>query len=48
MRLSPVCRGANPPPAGLAEEINMVKQDLHELPKVRDSLSYLYVEHARI
>jgi len=26
----------------------MVKQDLHELPKVRDSLSYLYVEHARI
>ena len=21
-------------------------QDLHELPKLRDSLSYLYVEHA--
>lgn len=26
----------------------MRTQDLHELPKVRDRLSYLYVEHARI
>lgn len=23
-------------------------RDLHELPKFRDSLSYLYVEHARL
>jgi len=26
----------------------MVQRDLRELPKVRDSLSYLYIEHARI
>jgi len=26
----------------------MITKDLHELPKVRDGLSFLYVEHARI
>ena len=26
----------------------MAIKDLHVLPKVRDSLSYLYVEHCRI
>lgn len=26
----------------------MVKKDLHELPKVKDSLSYIYIEHAKI
>ena len=25
-----------------------MKKDLHELPKVKDSLSYIYIEHAKI
>ncbi len=30
------------------EENKMRLQDLHELPKIKDSLTYLYVEHCRI
>lgn len=33
---------------GKKNKVNKMKKDLHELPRVKDSLSYLYVEHAKI